>query len=901
MLTVATRNSALAAFLLTVILLAASPAASSQNEYEAAVNAHLRGEYEEAYRLFTNELSRCPATVEADDTELILHEWIARALFDSGSFRSSLFQLDRGIARACRRKSERLRALTASRGALLLELGIHDDAVRDLEEALAGATTGSEKAELHFQAGSAHAEAGRPRRALEHYESARLMAAGMTDARDSRFQALVANDIGLALYELADYVAARRELESAVQLFGADTSGASTSWQNLALVSGAEGDYDRGIREITQALLGADPRLSMDRGVMYFNRGLLRDRAGADAAAVDDYNRAIGIFQREAEPGYPIFARVLVNLAAAHRRRGDSTAADRSLRQAEEAVRQGGSRSDEAMILEHRALARAGARDFSGAKVCVDSALRLSMESLGFSNDQTLNRFRLAAAIDSELGETSSAILNFDSYVKGMEELFRRLDWKKAPIYTAYTASVREWCAWLRGRGDVGMEKAMEYEERVAGVRTRSMALAAAGPEELADYARVQEAEARAARVATRQSQGASDARSVREALNEAAQAWEEFLRRHRGIRIRVPDLRTIRRNLGDTEAFIRFAVSESSTVAYVVSREGIRIGENRELGRRALRSRVIDFVSRMHDVSVPPSPETCEALFDDLFGDLAEEVRTYRHVFILPDGMLYHLPFDALDPGRDRVYRPWVADAAIEILPNLQRATPPPVDAETTLIYAAPTGAGTFLPGALEEARAVSALAAPAIARVGGKATESGFRSDLSSSWRAVHFACHATARGIRTDELSDRERTIDEIMVSNYLWLAPTLGDEATSSADGKLTLREIRSLDPDVAPDLVVLSACQTAMGEAEEGLEILSVADAFHSIGVRHLIATLWPVYDRSSKRLFTEFYRIRSEGVPDGLALAAAKKLLALDPAFAHPVHWSGVVLYRPGW
>ena len=87
----------------------------------------------------------------------------------------------------------------------------------------------------------------------------------------------------------------------------------------------------------------------------------------------------------------------------------------------------------------------------------------------------------------------------------------------------------------------------------------------------------------------------------------------------------------------------------------------------------------------------------------------------------------------------------------------------------------------------------------------------------------------------------------------------------------------------------------------MGPANEGDEILSLADSFHSIGVRHLVATLWEVRDESASKLVEAFYRFRSQGMDDPDALAAAKREALADPARAHPAHWAGFVLYRPGW
>jgi CHAT domain-containing protein len=73
-----------------------------------------------------------------------------------------------------------------------------------------------------------------------------------------------------------------------------------------------------------------------------------------------------------------------------------------------------------------------------------------------------------------------------------------------------------------------------------------------------------------------------------------------------------------------------------------------------------------------------------------------------------------------------------------------------------------------------------------------------------------------------------------------------------------DGILTAAEASYLDLD-GVDLVTLSACETAAGDAESGEGVLGLVAGFQLAGARDVVASLWEVEDTATRHLMARFY------------------------------------------
>ena len=112
-------------------------------------------------------------------------------------------------------------------------------------------------------------------------------------------------------------------------------------------------------------------------------------------------------------------------------------------------------------------------------------------------------------------------------------------------------------------------------------------------------------------------------------------------------------------------------------------------------------------------------------------------------------------------------------------------------------------------------------------------------------------------------------------------FIALAPrdSVDQALPSEDDGRLTVGEIMDRVPRMTADLVVLSACQTAMGDLKDAEGTIGLQRAFLSKGARSVLVSLWNVNDQATARLIEEFYtRWRATpGVSKAEALRLAQK------------------------
>jgi CHAT domain-containing protein len=158
--------------------------------------------------------------------------------------------------------------------------------------------------------------------------------------------------------------------------------------------------------------------------------------------------------------------------------------------------------------------------------------------------------------------------------------------------------------------------------------------------------------------------------------------------------------------------------------------------------------------------------------------------------------------------------------------------------------------------------------------------ATRDNLKSLDLTQYRILHFATHGVL-DVKQPELSG---------------LVLSLVDRQGKPINGFVGLSDIYNLHAPV--DLVVLSACRTALGKDERGEGLLSMTRGFMYAGASGVVASLWKVDDEATAELMKEFYaNMLERGMPPAAALRAAQNTIRQQPNWQAPYYWAAFTLH----
>jgi CHAT domain-containing protein len=358
----------------------------------------------------------------------------------------------------------------------------------------------------------------------------------------------------------------------------------------------------------------------------------------------------------------------------------------------------------------------------------------------------------------------------------------------------------------------------------------------------------------------------------------------------------------------GDT-VLLQYSLGAKRSFLWVISADALIVQQlpAREEIEKQVRRAYDRLTTDERSLARSATREALRALSATLLEPVAAQLREGKRLAIVADGVLYRIPFGALPhPGttgeclldlheiavlpsssslaslRDRKRAPEqsfavVADPVFDATdPRLSGKLSPPDSRSRS------AGPASFarLP--------YSAVEAGAILRVAPKDSffASGFAANRSllanpriASASILHFATHARV------DAEHPERS----------GLALSTFDAHGDRHAGFVYAYEIQQLD--LSADLVVLSACATALGQEIAGEGAMSLSRAFFIAGARSALVTLWPVDDAATAALMEEFYRalLRERQSPTA-ALRTAQQAIRARPQWQDPYFWAGFEL-----
>jgi len=366
------------------------------------------------------------------------------------------------------------------------------------------------------------------------------------------------------------------------------------------------------------------------------------------------------------------------------------------------------------------------------------------------------------------------------------------------------------------------------------------------------------------------------------------------------------------------------------------------RIDENIALFRREI---------LIGDITVEKAGKASKKLYKLVFDPLKKGLGDATELFISPDGNLNLIPFEVLQtPGgrfliEDYTFNYLAVGRDILSFGNIEKKAEKAliigdpdfdlgVDEKTNILRRldlARSESGEIgkrsidmqglhfkrLPGTREEVKEIGALLGNQKAAVytGKEALEELLRRKGAPS--ILHLATHGfflndldlgaladtrLVKMVSMEPVASGKIKIENPLLRSGIALAGAnnalrVGDREKS--DGIVTAEKILGLRLR-GTDMVVLSACETGLGEVKAGEGVFGLRRAFAQAGARSMVMSLWSVPDKETKELMIEFYKNIQSGNMDrcrALRQAALKQMKIVKKRYGHPhpLYWGAFV------
>ncbi len=335
--------------------------------------------------------------------------------------------------------------------------------------------------------------------------------------------------------------------------------------------------------------------------------------------------------------------------------------------------------------------------------------------------------------------------------------------------------------------------------------------------------------------------------------------------------------------------AFFSSIILKNCTAIIVTLPNRTKLFKFINIDNQTLRKKINEFRQSLEDDSeIYYDTTQAEQLYQWIIAPFTNDLQqaNIKNLVFSQDGILRSIPMAALHDGKHFL----VENYAIATTPSLNVTSFTPLDTQrrSALILGLTESAQLedrvtypVLNNAPSELKQIQELFPDNLLLKNDKFTRQNLQNELAkTSYPIIHLTTHGQFG-------TDPE---DAFLVT---------GKNPETKSHEKLTITELenslRSIrDRDELVELLVLTACQTAVGDERAALGLAGVAV---QAGVSSAIASLWYVPDDSTEILITQFYRNWQQGMSKAEALKKAQsQLIQKDDKYAHPLYWAPFIL-----
>ncbi|MBE9209831.1 CHAT domain-containing protein [Nostoc sp. LEGE 06077] len=372
---------------------------------------------------------------------------------------------------------------------------------------------------------------------------------------------------------------------------------------------------------------------------------------------------------------------------------------------------------------------------------------------------------------------------------------------------------------------------------------------------------------------------------------------------------------------LDENTLLLEYSLGEKRSYLWLVTNKNIT---SYELPKRANIETAVQNFRQAITTPYLKHSQSIDALSQMILAPVAQQLQKQR-LAIVGDGALQYVPFASLTTGNSRKYEPLLLNHEIITLPSAstlailrnehkQRKSAPKILVvladpifnrnDERLQNQAPVSSSPVVESNLDslalsksaadsdinferlhftrqEAEQILALV-PVNERkqaVDFQASRTTANSEHLSQYRIIHFATH----GI----LNSKHPELSGVVLSLF--------DHQGIAQNGFLRLRDIFNLN--LKAELVVLSACQTGLGEEVKGEGLVGLTRGFMYAGSPRVVVSLWSVDDQATSKLMKAFYQnMLKTGLTPAAALRKAQLEIWRTQQYAAPYYWSAFTL-----